>query len=50
MTYAVVEFGVELRVASYEHKVRPWLAQKLPHFNQVYGGLFVIFAVFMPAH
>ncbi|KSQ00535.1 lysine transporter LysE [Pseudomonas aeruginosa] len=50
VTYAVVEFGVELGVASAAHKVRPWLAQTGRRFNQVCGGFFVIFGVLIPAH
>ncbi|EMI6699426.1 TPA: LysE family translocator [Pseudomonas aeruginosa] len=50
VTYAVVEFGGELGVASAAHKVRPWLAQTGRRFNQVCGGFFVIFGVLIPAH
>ena len=50
VTYAVVEFGVELGVASAAHKVRPWLARAGRRFNQVCGGFFVIFGVLIPAH
>lgn len=50
LTYAVVEFGVELGVASAVHKVRPWLARTGRRFNQICGGFFVIFGVLIPAH
>ena len=50
VTYAVVEFGVELGVASAAHKVRPWLARTGRRFNQICGGFFVIFGVLIPAH
>ena len=50
VTYAVVEFGVELGVASAAYKVRPWLARAGRRFNQVCGGFFVIFGVLIPAH
>lgn len=50
LTYAVVEFGVELGVASAANKVRPWLARTGRRFNQACGGFFVIFGVLLPAH
>ena len=50
VTYAVVEFAVELGVASAAHKVRPWLARTGRRFNQICGGFFVIFGVLIPAH
>jgi len=49
LTYAVVEFAVELIVAITSHRVRPWLARSGRRFNKVCGSCFVFFGVMLPA-
>jgi Putative threonine efflux protein len=48
LTYAVVEFAVELGVASAANRVRPWLARAGRRFNRVCGGFFVAFGALLP--
>ena len=48
LTYAVIEFGVELLLARLAGRIRPWLAHSGQHFNRVCTGLFVLIAACLP--
>ncbi|MGM8060325.1 LysE family translocator [Vogesella indigofera] len=48
LTYAVIEFGVELLLARLAGRIRPWLAHSGQRFNRVCAGLFVLIAACLP--
>ena len=48
LTYAVIEFGVELLLARLAGRIRPWLARSGQRFNRICAGLFVLIAACLP--
>lgn len=47
-TFGVVEFVVEVVLASIANRIRPWLTAVGKRFNQVCGGLFVAIGMALP--
>lgn len=47
-TFAAVEIGTEVLIASMAHRISPWLARVGRRFNQVCGGIFVVIGVVLP--
>jgi threonine/homoserine/homoserine lactone efflux protein len=47
-TFALIEIGTELFIASMAHRVSPWLRRVGRRFNQACGGLFVAIGAALP--
>ena len=47
-TFALIEIGTELFIASMAHRVSPWLRRVGKRFNQACGGVFVAVGIALP--
>ena len=47
-TFALIEIGTELFIASMAHRVSPWLRRVGRRFNQACGGVFVAIGIALP--
>ena len=47
-TFAAIEIGTELLIASMAHRVSPWLQRVGRRFNQACGGVFVAIGALLP--
>ena len=47
-TFAAIEIGTELFIASMAHRISPWLRRVGRRFNQACGGLFMAIGVALP--
>ena len=47
-TFAVIEIGTELFIASMAHRLNPWLRRVGRRFNQACGGVFVAIGIALP--
>lgn len=47
-TFALIEIGTELFIASMAHRVSPWLRRVGKRFNQACGGVFVAIGIALP--
>jgi threonine/homoserine/homoserine lactone efflux protein len=47
-TFAVIEIGTEVFIASMAHRISPWLRRVGRRFNQACGGLFMAIGVALP--
>jgi threonine/homoserine/homoserine lactone efflux protein len=47
-TFALIEIGTEVFIASMAHRISPWLRRVGRRFNQACGGLFVAIGAALP--
>ena len=47
-TFAIIEIGTELFIASMAHRISPWLRRVGRRFNQACGGIFIAIGIALP--